>query len=134
MIDDDIIKKLYKESEQELRDTIDKMPIPTAPIVTQEDANVGYITRYFIRQVNDQVYVTEIDKTQYEDLKENPRFTTTTVKWKIIGKKETLRHTSGANLYGVEDQNRIAVADADLTFGGLRRYISSYLEYWVSET
>jgi hypothetical protein len=134
MIDEELLKKLYKDSEEELRDTIDKLPTPALPVVTQEDASKKFIVRYFVRQVNDQMYVTEIDKTQYEDLKENPRFITTTIKWKIVGKKETIKHSSGANLYGVEDQNRITVADADLTFGGLRRYISSYLEYWVSET
>lgn len=133
MIDVDLIKKLYKDKESELSDILDKTPVQRLPIVTQQDTKRGFLTRYFVRQVNDVNYVVEVDKNQYEDFKENPRFITTKLEWKIVGKKETIRYNTGVNSYGVEDINRITVADTDLTFGGLRKYISSYLEYWVAE-
>ena len=34
---------------------------------------------------------------------------------------------NGATIYGVEDTNRVTVSEADLTFGGLLIYITSYL-------
>lgn len=133
MIDKEILSKLYKENEKELEEQLQQTPIPVAPVVTQLEAKTGYFIRYFIRQVTDKDYVVEIDKKQYERLKSNPRFMVTTVKWKIIGKKETIKYNTGVNLHGVEEINRIAVANADLTFGGLRKYITNYLEYWIAE-
>lgn len=133
MIDRELLIKLYKNNERELTEQLQQTPSVVLPIVTQLDARNGYIMRYFVRQVNDKDYVLEVDKKQYENFKSNPRFIVASVKWKIVGKKETVKYNTGTNLFGVEDINRIAVANADLTFGGLRRYITNYLEYWISE-
>lgn len=133
MIDKDLLEKLYKNKQQELTKILDPTPQPVLPIITQKDTEVGYLTRYFVRSVNDITYVVEIDKKQYQTFKNNPRFVTTSIKWKIVGKKETTKLSSGVNLHGVEDLNRITVANADLTFGGLHKYITNYLEYWVME-
>lgn len=133
MIDNELLEKFFINKKQELTSILEPHPYAVPPVVTQSDVSSGYITRYFVRVVNDREYVVEVDKKQYQNLKNNPRFVTTTVKWKIIGKKETITLQTGINLYGVEDLNKISVANADLTFGGLRKYISSYLDYWVAE-
>jgi hypothetical protein len=133
MIDQKILDSLYKSNEQQLKEFLEPIPQQISPIVTQKDVTNKYMIRYFVRQVNDQLYVVEVNKQQYESFKTNPRFITVKIKWKIIGKKETTVLSSGAKIYGVDDQNRIEVETADLTFGGLRSYITSYLEYWFSE-
>jgi hypothetical protein len=133
MIDIDLIQKLYKSDEQRLTRILDEMPTQSLPIVTQTDAKNGFITRYFVRQVTDKGFIVEVDNSQYEELKENPRFVTTTVKWKIVGKKQNMTLLNGVTIYGVEDTNRVVVSEADLTFGGLLKYITSYLEYWFAE-
>lgn len=134
MIDKELMDKIYKKKEQELTAILEPMPHSVPPVVTQSDATSGYLMRYFVRSITDKDYIIEIDKKQYQSLKNNPRFITTSIKWKILGKKETMRMQNGINLYGVEDINRITVANADLTFGGLRKYITSYLEYWIAES
>jgi hypothetical protein len=133
MIDIDLIQKLYKSDEQRLTRILDEMPTQSLPIVTQTDAKNGFIIRYFVRQVTDKGFIVEVDNSQYEELKENPRFVTTTVKWKIVGKKQNMTLLNGVTIYGVEDTNRVVVSEADLTFGGLLKYITSYLEYWFAE-
>lgn len=134
MIDTELLNKIYDKDKQSfITDVLDQNPRPATPIVTQTDATNGYLIRYFVRQVNDTSYVVEVDKKQYEQLKSNPRFVTTQIKWKIVGIKKTYTLNNGANLYGVEDQNRLTINNADLTFGGLSRYITNYLEYWVAE-
>lgn len=133
MLENDVVQKFYKSKESELRELLDINPIPVRPVVTQQDATVGFLTRYFIRPVNDKTHIVEIDKKQYDNLKSNPRFIVVTIKWKIVGKKETRVLQNGANIYGVADMNRIEVADADLKFGGLKDYIGNYLEFWFSE-
>jgi len=132
-IDSKLLQSLYKSDEQRLTDILDKMPSQVLPTVTQVDAKNGFIMRYFVRQVTDKNFVVEVDSTQYTEFKENPRFVTTTVKWKIVGKKQNMTLSNGATIYGVEDTNRVTVSEADLTFGGLLIYITSYLEYWLVE-
>lgn len=112
---------------------LEKTPQPAKPIVTLSDADVGFITRYFIRQVNDTTFILEIDPTQYRQFKNNPRFILTDVQWKIVGKLDTIYYPNGTPIYGIKDLNRIAVANTDLTFGGLRDYITDYGEFWLRE-
>jgi len=133
MIDLALIQKLYKSNEQQLIDTLDKMPSQVLPTVTQTDAKNKFIMRYFVRQVTDKDFIVEVDNSQYEEFKENPRFITTTVKWKIVGKKQNMTLLNGVTIFGVEDTNRVVVSEADFTFGGLLKYITSYLEYWFAE-
>lgn len=133
MIDKELVNKLYKNQSEQLTNILESTPQQISPVITQSDSDAGYITRYFIRQANDKTFVTEIDKKQYERFKQNPRFAVVEIKWKIAGKLETIKYNTGVNLYGVKDQNRITVANADLTFGGLTNYISNYGEYWLRE-
>lgn len=133
MIDNELLNKLYKNESEKLTSILESIPQQISPTVTQSDSDAGYIMRYFIRQANDTTFVTEIDKKQYERFKQNPRFTVVEVKWKIVGKLETIKYNTGVNLYGVKDQNRITVANADLTFGGLRNYITNYEQFWLRE-
>jgi hypothetical protein len=109
------------------------MPSQVLPTVTQTDAKNKFIMRYFVRQVTDKDFIVEVDNSQYEEFKENPRFITTTVKWKIVGKKQNMTLLNGVTIFGVEDTNRVVVSEADLTFGGLLKYITSYLGYWFAE-
>jgi hypothetical protein len=131
VINQDLLNLLSRK--KQIEPILEPMPQSVPPTVTQSDADNGFITRYFIRQVNDKTFVVEIDKRQYDRLRDNPRFVVAQVKWKIIGKLETKTLPSGINLFGVKDQNRIAVADVDLTFGGLRNYITDYGEFWLRE-
>lgn len=133
MIDTKLLQKLYKSDEQRLTRILDEMPTQSLPIVTQSDAKNKFITRYFVRQVTDKDFIVEVNNTQYEELKENPRFVTTQIKWKIVGKKQSMTLLNGVVISGVEDTNRVVVSEADLTFGGLLKYITSYLEYWFAE-
>jgi hypothetical protein len=133
MIDQQLLQSLYKSDEQRLTNILDKMPSPALPTVTQSDAKNGFIMRQFVRQVTDKDFIVEVDANQYTEFKENPRFVTTQIKWKIIGKKQNMTLLNGVTIYGVEDANRVVVSEADLTFGGLLKYITSYLEYWFAE-
>lgn len=133
MIDDQLLKKLYPTKEKQLTRILLEFPTSANPVVTQADAEQGYIMRYFVRSANDDMFVVEVDKSQFESLKKNPRFATTSIKWKIVGRKNTEYKASGIPIYGVIDINRQTVANADLTFGGLRKYIGDYGQYWVAE-
>jgi hypothetical protein len=133
MIDMKLLQQLYKPRQKELMAILDTTPKQVMPVVIQSDARIGFIVRYFVRQVNDISFIVEVDRKQYDDFKENPRFIVTKLNWKIVGKKETVYLQNNTSIYGVEDQNKLIVSNADLTFGGLSSYITNYLEYWTTE-
>jgi predicted transcriptional regulator len=133
MIDMKLLQQLYKPRQKELMAILDTTPKQVMPVVIQSDARIGFIVRYFVRQVNDISFIVEVDRKQYDDFKENPRFIVTKLNWKIVGKKETVYLQNNTSIYGVEDQNKLIVSEADLTFGGLGGYINNYLEYWLAE-
>lgn len=133
MIDQDLLSLLKKSTDSSFIKSITATPVKYTPIVTQIDASNKFITRYFVRQVNDVQFITEVDSKQYSVFKSVPRFLTVDLQWKIIGKKETQTLRSGVPLYGVADLNRNAVFDADLTFRVLHKYVTNYLEFWIAE-
>lgn len=133
MINQELLTKLYEADSANLEQILPATPQPVLPIITQSDSDAGYVFRYFVRQVTDKNFIVEVDKSQYERFKENPRFVTAEIKWKIVGKLETIIYPNGVPLNGVKDQNRLTVSNADLTFGGLYRYITNYDAYWLRE-
>lgn len=134
MTDKKLFTKLYPKTAEKLIPKLEAMPEYVRPVVTLSDKDDKFITRYFVRVVNDVQMITEVDKKQYNEFKDNSRFITTELRWKIVGKKETIKQSNGIELFGTIDTNKIAVTNADLTFGGLRNYITNYSEYWVGES
>lgn len=133
MIDNDLLQKLYPKAPQKYSAGLQELPTPHLPTVTQRDAENKFMYRYFARSANDTNYIVEINEADFIKFSKNPRFYTTKITWKIIGKKETITLLSGTQIYGIADINRQVVANADLTFKGLRNYITDYLQFWLSE-
>lgn len=133
MIDRSLLEFLYYDTKDRLSRVLQESPSIVLPIVTRQDAEIGFIDRYFVRTANDDSFIVEVDKKQYDTLKNNPRFMVTTIRWKIVGKKEDINRPNNVIIYGVENINRQVVANADLTFGGLRKYIQNYTQFWVAE-
>lgn len=133
MINQELIEKLYNSDKERLSEILTSTPSQALPTVTQADVKNTFITRYFVRQVTDKNFIIEVDNVQYEELIENPRFVTAKIKWQIVGKKQSMKLLNGVVIPGVEEINRTVVSEADLTFGGLLKYITSYVEYWFAE-
>lgn len=135
MIDIDILNKLYpnKYRAKKIATIVQEEPVVALPIVTQQDAQNGFLDRYFVKAANQSELIVEVDKAQYDIFKQNPRFVVVKLKWKIKGKIETTTTPYGVKLIGVRDYNTALVAKEDLTFNGLARYINNYTGYWVSE-
>lgn len=134
MTDRKLFKKLYPNTANKLIKKLEAMPEYVRPIVTLSAKEDGFITRYFVRRITDMSMIVEVDKKQYSDFKNNTRFIVAEVRWKIVGKKETITQINGIELLGTIDTNKIAVSKADLTFGGLMNYITNYSEFWLGES
>lgn len=134
MIDTKLLNQLYPNKVNQYNKILQEAPAFVLPVVTQQDAENGFMVRYFARSANDSSFITEIDQKQFIALQGNPRFLITKLNWKIMGKKKTFQLPSGAIVYSVGDVNRQTVSNVDLTFKGLRNYIIDYEQFWVGET
>lgn len=111
---------------------LQQTPSLSRPIITTADAKRGYITRYFVKKINDKYSIVEIDSDQFDKFKTNPLYITTSLNWRIVGPKNT-KLVKGIITDGVDGINKQSVITADLTFGGLINYIVDYLEFWLYE-
>lgn len=134
MTDKNLFKKLYPNVSDSTIKKLEAIPEYVRPVVILSNKEDGFITRYFVRKITDTSMIIEVDKKQYTEFKSNTRFITAEVRWKIVGKKETIKQSNDIELLGTIDTNKIAVTNADLTFGGLRNYITNYSEFWVGES
>jgi hypothetical protein len=135
MIDLNLLNKIFKSDLDKVNwsHLSQETPVSVKPVVTQSDAANGYIYRYFVKLVNSNQLIIEIDKKQYDSLKENPRFVTAKLRWKIVGIQKTSRSSLGTVNEGVADLNKKEVLRVDLTLKGVRSYIIDYLEFWQAE-
>lgn len=134
-IDASKLRQLYpsRYTAQQLVGTLQTNPSFVKPVVTKSDVDRKMITRYFIRGVSDCSEVLEIDSTQFDDFKDNTRFVTTKLNWKIVGNPYSSTTPYGAMDLGVEDYNKRQVELVDRKFECLKSYIRDYLELWYSD-
>ncbi len=134
MIDTDLLNKLYpnKYRARKIATIVQQEPTPVMPVVTQSDAENGFLDRYFIKAANQSELIVEVDKDQYNLFKNNPRFIVAKIRWKIRGDVNTTTTAYGVKVLGVEDYNKNLVSRQDLTFKGLSRYINNYTAYWIN--
>jgi hypothetical protein len=127
-----LLNKLYSNMPVSQQRGMEATSTPIKPQVTNEDVINKYITRYFLKVAGDNSSLMEVDAQQFVKFSNNPRFVTTSVRWKIVGNPKT-KNTNDIIDLGVEDFNKEQVKKADINFGALQSYIRDYLEYWYSD-
>lgn len=103
---------------------------------TQENYSDGYITRYFLKKVNEDL-IYEVDDIQYFDQLRNVidvhLYDGAAVKWYITG--ETVDTVNGSTTtLGVITKNRKAIKDAEPIVPGISKLITNLLEYYEDTT
>lgn len=107
------------------------------PIITKEDIDRKRITRYFVRQANHKDgMIVEIDKQQYDGLKNHPMYQVIEMPWRIAGPLDDVPGPPMANtptrLYtGVITANKMALAQAEKEMPGMQYKILNPTQFWV---
>lgn len=108
-------------------------PTAHSVIVTKSDIRNGYITRYFIKKINNETII-EINRTQYDawsqDVIEKKMYVATSLTWYISGAIEDT--TSGVvNIPGVITKNQKQVKYANRNLIGLSSKLTNFTEYYT---
>ncbi len=105
--------------------TMNNIPYGTRPMITQKDATIGYITRYFIQFLSNKTVI-EVDKTQFDKFAMLSSYKGLFFKWYINGKIED---TSSEK--GVRSKNTATLDYYKTLMPELNVIIRNPLQYYV---
>jgi hypothetical protein len=104
------------------------------PTVTVQDRSAGFITRYFLKKINEQLII-EVNKLQYDAWKSqviDPNvYQAIEIKWTITGNIEDTKSTRGINVPGVQSQNLAQIRFAEKKMLGIGTILTNPLQYYT---
>ena len=101
----------------------------TKPKTSPEDYNKGYITRVFVKKINENV-INEISYVDKSSINLN-LYKTVQVKWKITGPKNNIYKGNILDKAGVTEQNTFEIDRIKKEEGvDLSSVLANKLEYW----
>jgi hypothetical protein len=107
-------------------------PTTYIPIITQQTRNRGFITRYFIKKINEQ-FIIEIDLEQFDALAsgniDNNLYLAASIEWAIAGPIENT-YVNGTTIIGVKNKNHKALTEAEKTLPGISVKLPNLIEYY----
>jgi hypothetical protein len=115
-------------------------PVSYFPRPTEEEYRKGYITRYFIKGINQNGYITEISPAEYANFQDGSVkydvsfYITGKLNWKIIGPLNTIRISQYDIRMGIIDMNKSEVEKLNKTFLGITEYIGGRYEEFARPT
>ena len=115
--------------EEVIKENRNKKPVSYFPVATEEDYAKGYLTRYFLKNVNQKGYVMEISQSEYYSIQNGTAnydisfIQTTDVLWKLTGPLNNKRVSQYDTRAGIIDTNKRLVETKNKTFVGLKEFI-----------
>lgn len=105
--------------------------VPTKVTISAEDIKTGYIFRYFLKKINEPLYV-EISRTQFDDYQlklDTNLYAIGQCQWYIAGPKETT--FSPVKKPGVIELNTKAIAELQKTLPGISQKLTNPLQFYT---
>jgi len=125
-----------KANQRVISNRLQLSPTSYFPRPTEAEYQKGYITRYFVKKVNESINIIEISPEEYADIKNGTVaydvsfYLTGELVWKIIGPLKTQRLSQYDIRMGIEDMNKAQTEKLNLTFLGIVAYIGGdYSKY-----
>lgn len=130
-----LIVKQYKKNKQYIK-TKFKSPIKYIPVITSQDIQQKYITRYFLYKINERQII-EIDKVQFDLFNsselDNNLYYAITINWSIVGNPyDTIQ--GNIKKIGVINKNQTTIIRTNQIYPGFSEVINNPLELYVDTT
>ena len=102
------------------------------PKLNESDYNRGFITRYFVQKSNDtNSPIYEISSSSFSSYNNNPFFIVSSVRWRIVGPKETVYDEDGSIVdKSVSESNRISINLQSKKIPNLKLYLPNLLQFY----
>jgi hypothetical protein len=103
------------------------------PIVTVQDRNAGYITRYFLKKINEMLFI-EVNEQTWKQWQTNKidsnLYTGVTIQWAISGNIEDT-YRNGSKVLGVISKNKKQIQAAEFDCPGISKKLTNPLELYT---
>ena len=122
---------MYKDVVKNIENFTLQIPKTVIPIPTEFDYDNGFIRRYFIQKTNDSNgFVFEVSEEVYNELRDNPFWKVTDLKWRITGPKQTIYNQKGElSDIGVEITNKQIINLTSNTIRNISLYLPNLLQF-----
>jgi hypothetical protein len=116
-------------------DSLRTSNIPTQPehytsVPTEQDYKNGYYLRYFTKRVNgDLSTITEVTKTVYDSMSNNPLYNRVQIQWMLTGPIED-KYITGMLVLGVVNRNIKTITQAARQMQYLDQYLVNPTQYY----
>ena len=122
---------MYKDIAKNIENFTLQIPKTVIPIPTEFDYDNGFIRRYFIQKTNDSNgFVFEVSEEIHNELRDNPFWKVTDLKWRITGPKETVYNQKGElSDIGVEITNKQIINLTSKTIRNISLYLPNLLQF-----
>lgn len=104
------------------------LPETYIPIITSDDYEYGYITRYFISRIN-MFYLTETT-VQYFKLVDSRFFIKTKIMWKVSGPEFNIYNNNILEITGVVNYNKLRITDLNSIIFGSDVILDNPRQFW----
>jgi len=103
--DYNISKRLIEIYNKIASNTEFKFATEVMPIIRKTDYDIGFINRYFFRQVNNiATKIIEVDKKQWTSFASNSFYLKVSLRWKITGRRDVVYES---NLKSLNEANKV---------------------------
>jgi hypothetical protein len=122
---------MYKDVARNIENFTLQIPKTVIAIPTEFDYDNGFIRRYFIQKTNDSNgFVFEVSEEVYDELRDNPFWKVTDLKWRITGPKQTIYNQKGElSDIGVEITNKQIINLTSKTIRNISLYLPNLLQF-----
>lgn len=122
--------KTYNDVKNQIKESYDAI-IPIQITITSADTNRGYINRYFLKKINESIYI-EISSDQfdsYESSLDTNLYIAGVCTWYITGPIETV--TNPVLVPGVFDLNTTEINKLQKTLPGISQKLNNPLQFYT---
>lgn len=103
------------------------------PVITVYDRNLGYITRYFLKKINETLFV-EVDEQTWQEWQTNKidrnLYTGVNLQWFITGPIDDYI-LNGTKSLGVLSKNKKQIQAAEFDCAGISKYLTNPLQFYT---
>lgn len=123
---------MYKDIANNLKIFEISIPSTIVPNPNNDDYRVGFIVRYFAQKRNDEnAHIFEVNKNEYQKLKNNPHWKVIDLKWRITGPQNTTYKMDGnIDDKGVINSNKAAITRASYSLKNIGLYLPNILQFY----
>jgi len=106
-------------------------PETTVPIPTENEYDNGFMNRYFCQRVNDDNgFIFEINIDIFDELKNNPYWKTSTIRWRLSGPIEPVYNDLGKIIdIGVKQSNKNSISIVSIVLKNIDLYLPNILQF-----